>query len=120
MTIVQFFDPRCQGKMEVGQINLAVEVRSGYREGRVSRHADVCCDFLPHGQSLEGLIDDSCMSFLGGRCGSTQKRAAIPRKSSVENIPNERRVTWMAVACLADATPATYDFRVISLFENIS
>lgn len=48
MTIVQFFDPACQGKMEVVQINLAVAVRTGYRAGRVSRHADVCCD-LPQG-----------------------------------------------------------------------
>ena len=72
------------------------------------------------GVLLRGLIGDSRTSFLGGRCGSTQKRSDIPRKPSVENIPNERSVKWKAVSCLADATLATYDFRVISLFEILS
>ena len=32
--------------MEVDQINLAVEVRTGEREGCVSRHAVICCDWV--------------------------------------------------------------------------
>lgn len=49
--------------MEVGQIHLAVEVRIGYREGRVSRHADVYCDW----------VDSTTGAFFGGDCGDSRK-----------------------------------------------
>ena len=32
--------------MEVGQINFAGEVRTGYRDGRVSRHAVICYEWV--------------------------------------------------------------------------
>ena len=60
MIIVQFFDPFCQGKMEVEQIHLAHEVRTGYRDGRVSRHAVICCEWVGSttGAFLEGIVGD--------------------------------------------------------------
>ena len=61
MTIVQFFHPLCQGKMEVEQIHLAGEVRTGYRDGRVARHAVICCEWVgstTEAWSLEGLTGD--------------------------------------------------------------
>ena len=68
VNIVQFFHSLCQGKMEVEQLNLAVEVRTGERDERLSRHADVCCDWVGsthRGVGLRGLIGDCGKDFLG-------------------------------------------------------
>ena len=58
--------------MEVEQINLAVEVRTGERDGRVSRHVGFCLYWvgLPQGHVIEGhviegLVGHSGKDFLG-------------------------------------------------------
>ena len=64
MTIVQFFHPLCQGKMEVEQINLAVEVRTGERDGRVSRHAVLFRVGVGSNQPQGLLLEGSCRANM--------------------------------------------------------
>ena len=76
---------------------------------------DSTCQRFSTGYVFQGVSH----AWFGDRDGDVSRHAVfvktegvLPQKPSVENIPNERHVKWKAVACLEDATLATYDFSV--------
>ena len=45
-------------------IQRGYQFRSGYREGRVSRHAVICCDWV--GSTTGAVFGEACMEFSKG------------------------------------------------------